>query len=451
MGTTTTTELRTDFTSDTSDLERGTREAADSIGDVAEALDDAGREADLTDRQFEKLADELATMVRRAERAEGKARDLRAELRKVGREAADLDGTDVTVDVHLDTDTDRIRRTLSKIKLERDTLGRGITGALGPVLDNDIAQAVGGAFSAIPMQAQLAIAAIAAVGAAMAAVTVTGLAAGAGLAVVGAWLYRRDPTSPMATAVDEVRDSLSKTATTIANVVQPAFDELAGVLGPVIIDLLHQLNDWLVNNQDTVRKWIIDFAKAFLSAVEVVAYLGKAFLFLVDIVVPQFLWGMGVSAVALGNLIKGIGIIVPGLKGVGDALIDSGHSAIDMSHDIDDATAAAQAALSAIADGAKTAKDGLDKLPGDYDISIGVSFSREFLNLGNRLASVLPRGYTISPTGPAGRAAGDVMTPVVQPPTVINIRVDGGDPDRVAKAVETRARTWGAGVTVTSG
>lgn len=445
-------EIRTDFTGSASDLERAANDAAESLGDVQGALDDVATEASLTDRQFEKLADELQTMLRRAERAEGKIRDLRGELRRVKKAADALDGTDIDLDVdvevHEDIDRSWLRRLKDRFRKDGDEAGsalsHAITSALAVGMEDGIATTIGPLIASIGGPGLVAIAAAAGGVLAVGMVTGFGLAAGGALAIVSKWLYDADPNTPMAAALREVWAQVQHVADVLRSVLQPVFDEIAQKVLPIVIDKLMDLSEWLRNNSDTVQDWAMDMAKAFFSALSIATYFGQA-ITVVTGAVGAFVVALGAFVVGLGYAYKAMAIVIPGLGDLGDALVQGGKDAISMGSDIVEGSAAGFQALGEVRDAsnqARAALDGATSKKWVFDVSMtatGWQAARAAADLrGVRLSG--------SSGGSSGKSSKSSAAPVLSP--TINVQVDGGDPYRVTQAINRAAGIYGGGATV---
>ena len=435
------TELRTDFTGDSDDLTKAAKQATEALDAVADATEDMGDEAVLTEKHFDALADELAAMVRKAERAETQTRDLRRELRNLKDAADDLDGKHVDIDVDIDKEG-RLSRMVGTI--------------------TTLAAEAGGAFLRLPWQAQVAVAgvvsAVAAVTGAVAAVEAAGLAAGGVLAGIAMWLYNRDPTSPMSQAINDVRAQFDTLATTLANVLQPVMDNIALVVGPQVEDLLRRLKDWVVNNDEQIQQWAEDFAKAFLSAVEFAALFASALLGIVKKVIPPLIAGFGEIAKWIGHVLRAMGFFSPEAKAAGDALIRAGGDAQTMAHDLGemaDLGSQAMAEISAAAGGARTELQLLDeqdvtveakrdqKSWADLMIAkqeaakaVVVPVSWNLGKLSQPLIDALGIGGRASASSRSVPAPGAYGAPQSTGP-VYNVTVSGAlDPDAVARQIE---------------
>lgn len=298
--------------------------------------------------------------------------------------------------------------------------GRLLAAGLGPFVDNDLAEAIGKGFGRLPPIVQGATAAVIAFTAAAAGVAVVGLAAGGALAAIGAWLYNSNPNSPMAAAVREVRAEFDQTVQTLRNVVQPVFDELATAWGPIVIDMLHDLNDWLVNNRDQIRDWILTLARAFTQGAIIATYFGQALVVMSTAGILIALNSIGALTAGLGVFMRALGYLTgsDGLKKAGQEFQSAGTSAMGMSDDIVRASFDANDALVRIREGAREADAALDNMEGERRVH--VRYSSEGFDAirrqGDQLASVIRPHATVQ------GAAGPRATPTAAP--VVNVTVN---------------------------
>jgi hypothetical protein len=333
--------------------------------------------------------------------------------------------------------TRRVSSDVTRVGRDVEVAGgrieRGLNAGLATFLDNDVAGAVAGAVGKIPAPMLAASGAVAALGLAAAGTTAAGLALGGALGVVGAWLYRSDPTSPMAQAVDEVRGKWGELATTVRDQIQPAFDDIANAIGPVLVDLITRAKDAVVNNGAEIRDTIVEMAAFFLDATVVATYFGQGLILVSTGALLILVNSLGLATMAFGALITAMGWISgnDGMKQAGRDFIQTGKDAMAMSDDIVEGAKGGVDALTGVRDGARTAKGSLEDITGKgWTVNIKANWAA--YDAGAAIRNQGGRRPTAVGVPGAGRSLSDSGGGA----TTVNVTVSGvSDPHAVARAI----------------
>jgi hypothetical protein len=353
-------ELRTDFTADTSDLTRGADDAAGALGAVGDELGDLRRQAGLTDDDLAAMADGLADAARRASGAEDRLRDMRKEIARLRDQ-----------EVHVDVDVDRDGAGRGALKGLTGAL-TGVTGALGGALSS--LPAVGSAFAALGPAALPAAAAILAVTFALGGLLVGLIPLAAGFALFAggtALMYSRSES--LRGALEPLVRTLKTVGSTLLSILAPAFTQAWQIIGESFRGPLLRLNESLTTNRDAIQRTVLMVARWATQAVAFGASVTIAVLQATPPVLRAFAsWARGAADFfhllyagfdgfvgVLGRFIPGMDKARAALKSAEGAALKGAAGLDEMAGEAESMNRVAVPALEDIRDGAHSAADRL--------------------------------------------------------------------------------------------